>query len=118
MANLKATVETEIERLDKWRRETQERREHEVRRSVENLAEKAGELPKIPGHATDLMLKAVVAQSKEIEFDYDRNEVRGVVSTNGATYELVSYEATTRVPKGKYRALFFLIPVPAEDKTP
>jgi hypothetical protein len=112
MANLKMTVEEACARLDKAGLDLHERLSADVEQLKTELRSTAEAIPRasVLIGAADIMERAAVAQSREIEIEYDRAVVNGSInlSSYGSVY---MNDSGQYVAKGKYRALFFLIPV-------
>lgn len=111
MPNLKANLDEELALLSRCGDEIKEKLESMVDAAKQRLREGAAAVADLPAAtATDLMLKSEVAQSVEIVFEY-AGEVNCLVDFVGRGYGKRMTENGQRVPAGKYRALFFLIPI-------
>ena len=128
MSNLKMTLDEAVQalnrlnRLNRWELATTERLAYDLKTEVErlrnDLTEAAVTLPKLPAAATDLVLQAAVVLSKEVEMlpgcAPDRPvELREVLFhlSSRESLSLMGFDSRVPVPAGKYRALFFLVPV-------
>ena len=92
-----------------------------IRRAVEEARDEVNEvakiIPDLAGRsATDLMMRSRVAVGKDVEMGhpYSRGQVR--VEFNGGSGFSFYQNVEEEIPAGRYRALFFLVPI--KDETP
>ena len=128
MADLKINVDKlmgEINRLDA---DARERITRAAQDAIEEVRLSARTLPEIPAQSTDLLREAVMAEVGEVDLTGVRYGNPAEVEVGGACFEtqglgtvrLQGGHGQTRYIKikpGKYRALFFLLPLPGEVKS-
>ncbi len=110
MANLKLDQELLIHSIGRAGDEAIERIRGKVEEAREEAIEIAKILPEIRGlEHSDIFLKARVAVAKTMELGHDARSPQLQVNLNGAFSFYSNLDDT--IPAGKYRALFFLVPV-------
>lgn len=116
MANLKMSVEAALTKLDERLKSDIEHLKGEAACLRRELTTAAEQLPELPAAASDLLSSVEVALAQEIQIgDPERKRDYTVVvrvdipEAAYGTVQMSSYDV--RVPTGKYRALFFLVPI-------
>lgn len=117
MANLKLDQELLIHQIGKEGDQAIAGIRRAVADARDEVAEIGAIIPDLAGRsATDLMMKARVAIGKDIEFKQENQRPQVRIEING--YGGYSFYQTVddTIPAGRYRALFFLVPI--KDETP
>lgn len=116
MANIKIDVDTLMKVLRDEAKLSKERLENIVKHCTEELNQAASAVQTIPPTAVDLIAtsEACLVADVDTRQHSSSHDLRLQVTIDldaGRTTQMATYEYRPRVPQGRYRAIFVLVPI-------